>query len=82
MYETHTDIATTISSTNNIIKIIDLIYQQPVVTMKTIAKETGIPTSSLTRYLSMLVEKDILSTDEKSRNRTYYCYDLLSVLRQ
>lgn len=82
LYETHTDIATTISSTNNIIKIIDLIYQQPVVTMKTIAKETGIPTSSLTRYLSMLVEKDILSTDEKSRNRTYYCYDLLSVLRQ
>ena len=48
---------------------------------KQIAEKTGIPMTSVNRYLNHLVESQILFTDNKSRNRTYYYYEFLDILR-
>ena len=82
LYDKHLKLASELANTSNMVTIIDLIYQNPVITTKIIADETKISMASITRYLSLLVKKDVLSTDNKSRNRTYICYDLLSILRQ
>ena len=34
------------------------------------------------RYLNTLVDARILYTDDKSRNRTFFYYDLLNILRE
>ena len=48
---------------------------------KQIAEETDIPLTSINRYLNMLVENKILYSDRKSRNRNYFYFALLDILR-
>jgi len=44
------------------------------------AELTGIPSSTCRVYLHLL-EENVIYSDSKPRNRTYYNYNLLDILR-
>ncbi len=81
LYDKHIAVACEISRSSNMVNIIDALYRQPVTTAKKIAEMTDVPTASVNRYLGQLVDAGILYTDSKGRNRTYFYYDLLTLLR-
>ena len=64
-----------------IIDLINLLYTYPVINAHIVSKYAHIPTSTANRYLTTLAQNEVLYSDERSRNRTYYYYDLLSILR-
>ena len=63
------------------IKLVNMMFQCPVFDSKTIQEKTDIPTASANRYLNILIKNDILFTDGKKRNRLFFFYDLLKLLR-
>lgn len=81
LYTSHLSVACDMARSSNMVEIINAIYKNPITTAKQISIETNIPMTSINRYLSQLVEHKILFTDNKSRNRTFYYYDLLDILR-
>lgn len=81
LYKKHLDMARGIARSASIVDVINVLYQYPITTAKQVSKETEIPMTSINRYLSMLVDNKILYTDNKGRNRTYFYYDLLDILR-
>ena len=62
-------------------EIVDVIFEFPIFTKNKISSNTKIPTTTLDGYLRKLVDAKIIYSDEKSRNRKYYFYDLISILR-
>lgn len=81
LYERHLDSARDLARSSSIVDVINALYRYPITTAKQIAEVTKIPLSSVSRYLTTLVENKIIFTDNKSRNRTYYYFDLLEILR-
>lgn len=81
LYEKHLGIARQLARSSNVVDVVNVLYQYPIVTGKQIAEITHVPQTSVNRYLSMFVNSKILYTDNKSRNRTYYYYELLDILR-
>ena len=81
LYEQHLEVARELARSSHIEDIMNLLYQHPVTTAKQIAEETDIPLTSINRYLNMLVENKILYSDRKSRNRNYFYFALLDILR-
>ena len=81
LYEKHLDVARELARSSNIVDIINVLYQYPITSGTQIAEITKIPQTSVNRYLSLLVENGILYTDNKRKNRTYFYYDLLDILR-
>ena len=63
------------------VEVINALYSFPVVTAKQISEITSVPTTTVNRYLNLLVENRILFTDNKKKNRTYYYADLLEIIR-
>lgn len=81
LYEKHLDIAKQAVHASNIVDVINALYTYPISTKKQIAETTHIPLSSVSRYLNALADCKIISSDNKRRNRTYYYYELLDILR-
>ena len=81
LYEKHLGIARDLARSSNIVDVMNYLYQYPVTTAKQIAEKSKLPVTSVNRYLGLLVDKKILYTDNKSRNRTYFYSDLLEILR-
>jgi Fic family protein len=81
LYDVHLEIACSLVRSNHMTAIVNLIYKYPIINAATIAKETEIPSATINRYLNALVEAQILFTDGKRRNRTYFYYDLLDIIR-
>lgn len=81
LYEKHLDFACSTTKSSNMVDIINVLYKYPITTAKRIHEITDIPVTSINRYLSTLVENKVLYSDKKSRNRTYYYFDLLDILR-
>lgn len=81
LYDSHLNIAREAIRASNVVDIIDALYKYPVINAKTMSEVTGIPISSVNRYLAILVDKRILFSDNKKRNKMYFYADLLSVLR-
>lgn len=81
LYDKHMHIACDMVRSSNMVDVINELYKNPVTTAKQISEKTKIPMTSINRYLSQLVEQRILFSDNKSRNRTYFYYDLLEILR-
>lgn len=81
LYEKHLSVACELARSSNIVEIMNALYQYPVTTGKQLAEITHVPQTSVNRYLSLLVDSKILYTDNKSRNRTFFYYDLLDILR-
>ena len=80
-YEEHLSIAKQLIRSNAVSDIIDTIYRHPILNTSIVEKETDIPFATINRYLNTLVENQILYTDGKKRKKTFFCYDLLEVLR-
>lgn len=70
-----------IKSSSSIIKIVDLIFQYPVFDAKIIQRETNISLATINRYLNVLVEEGIVFTDGKKRNRNFFFYDLIALIK-
>ncbi|MBQ7501242.1 Fic family protein [bacterium] len=82
LYSKHMEIACgLIKSSSSIVKIIDGIYQMPIFDARLLHEFTGIPLATINRYLNIMVERGLLFTDGKKRNRLYFYYDLLSLFR-
>lgn len=81
LYSKHMDMACTMARSSNMVDIINALYQFPITNAKQLAEMTTIPMTSVNRYLNQLVNNKILFTDNKSRNRTFFYYDLLGILR-
>lgn len=64
-----------------IIDVIDIIFENPIFTAKSIRSQMNIASSTLNNYLNKLVEAGIIYHDDKTRNKKYYFYDLMTVLR-
>lgn len=82
LYEVHLEKARTLAKSNNIVDIVNMLYKYPIVTSRQIAEMTEIPPTSINRYLSLLVQNNILVTDNKKKNRTYFYYELLDIIRK
>lgn len=81
LYERHLDIARNLARSSNIVDVVNTLFRYPITTAKQVADATGIPLTSVSRYLSTLVDNKIIYSDNKSRNRTYYYFELLDILR-
>jgi Fic family protein len=81
LYEKHLATACDLARSANMVEVINALYRYPVVTGKQIVETTKISQTSVNRYLGLLVENKILYTDNKKKNRTYFYYDLLDILR-
>lgn len=82
LYEEHLKKACSLVRTGNMPTLINLLYRYPVINAATIMRKSEIPSATVNRYLNILTEAKILYSDGKSRNRKYYYYDLLNILRQ
>lgn len=81
LYSKHLEISCELARSSNMVDIINAIYKHPITNAKQIAVETKLPMTSINRYLGQLVNHQILFTNNKSRNRTYFYYDLLDIIR-
>lgn len=81
LYERHLDTARELARSSSIVDVINTLYRYPITTAKQVAEITHIPLTSVSRYLTTLVDNQIIYSDNKSRNRTYYYYELLDILR-
>jgi Fic family protein len=81
LYEKHLNMACNLARSSNIVDVINVLYQYPVVSGKQISALTKIPQTSVNRYITLLVENNILYSDNKRKNRTFFYYDLLDILR-
>lgn len=61
--------------------IVDALFYNPISDSKIIQEETGIPLTTLNRYLKILLENGIIFSNGKSRNRQFFFYDLLGLVR-
>jgi Fic family protein len=71
-----------IIKSNRVIDIVNAMFKRPIFNKKKILETVDIPSSTLGIYLNKLEEKQIIYSDGKSRNKKYYFYDLINILRQ
>ena len=69
-------------TSNKLIDIINVMFEKPIFTKKTILERVEIPSSTLGVYLNKLEEEKLIYSDGKVRNKKYYFYDLINILRQ
>ena len=81
LYEAHLDLACKKSNSPNIVQVVTALYKRPVTTVKQLSEMLSLPIPTLNRFLNILVENKILFTNGKQRNRTFYYYDLLGIIR-
>lgn len=82
LYDRDLTTACSLVRTGNMRTLINLLYRYPVINAATIAQNSEIPSATINRYLNTLVDANILYSDNKSRNRTFFYYDLLNILRE
>lgn len=70
-----------IKSSSSVIKLVDLMFKYPIFDAKTIQSEADMPMATVNRYLNTLLEDGIIYTDGKKRNRNFYFYDLMTLIR-
>ena len=69
-------------NSNKLIDIIKTMFKKPIFTKKNVLEYVDIPSSTLGVYLNKLEEAHIIYSDGKVRNKKYYFYDLIDILRQ
>ena len=74
--------ACTLARSSGMVDVIDALYKNPITNAKQVAEVTKAPPTSVNRFLGLLVDNKILYSDNKPRNRTYYYYALLDLLRE
>ena len=82
LYNKTLDNCKNLINSNKLIDIVNLMFDKPIFTKKKITEKVDIPSSTLGLYLNKLEEKQIIYSDGKARNKKYYFYDLINILRQ
>ena len=82
LYEKHLDIACQVTNSSNVVEVMNALFKNPITSARQIALTTSLPMTSINRYLGQLVNNQIIYSDNRSRNRHYFYYDLLDILRQ
>lgn len=80
-YEADLLLATAAIKNSNIIYIIESMYQSPIFNVNRMSELTGMPNSTCRKCLYKLEDLGLIYSDGKARNRTYYNYNLLDILR-
>ena len=64
------------------IQILDFTFQHPIFTVKQILEDKNVNIGKQTLYntLKKMIDTDVLTTSRKSRNNTYICNELLSII--
>lgn len=62
-------------------KVMEYMYYRPIFQVKTISDSSGVSYSTCKRYLDVLEKQKIIYSNQKTRNRMYFYYDLLDILR-
>lgn len=81
LYDKHTETLRQFTKSSNVKPIMDMFFEFPVNSAKNIAEQTGIPTTSVNRLLNSMVERKILFTNGKKRNKLYIYHSLLDIIR-
>lgn len=81
LYENDLDRAKSIIKSNKVVDLINLLYKYPIISIGIVTECTDIPPATATRYLNTLVENKILYSDNRPRNRTFFYYNLLDIIR-
>lgn len=81
LYEMHLDAACGMAHSTHMVNLINALYQFPIATAKLLSDAANIPPASTNRLLAQLVEGKILYSNNRRRNRVYYYFDLLDILR-
>lgn len=81
LYERDLNIAKSIVRSNKVVDLINLLYKFPIITTSIVVECAEIPQATASRYLNALVDAKIIYSDGKTRNRTFYYYNLLNIIR-
>lgn len=81
LYEEELERASSIVNSSNIRTVIDVMFQRPIFTAKTMSDLTGLSEGTIRRYLNKLEDQRIIFSDGRIRFKTYYYYNLLDKLR-
>lgn len=81
LYDVTLKIAKTLVSNNKIVDIVDYMFENPIFTTKSMRERLDIAPSTLSNYLNKLVEAGVIYADDRVRNKKYFFYDLISILR-
>lgn len=81
LHDEHLEIVSSFSKATNVIPVMDMLFAYPITTAKQIVEVTGLPLTSVNRLLNSMVEAKILITDGRKRNRKYFYYSLLDIIR-
>lgn len=81
LYEKQIAIACKYTKSSNVVPIVDMFYQYPIISAKKLVETTGVPLTSINRLLKMMVDEKLIITDGKQRNKNYINYGLLEIIR-
>ncbi len=81
LYEEDLELAKQVIRSNKVVDVINLLYKYPAISTSILAQEVDLPAVTATRYLNTLEENKIIYSDRKPKNRTYYYYRVLDILR-
>lgn len=68
-------------TSSRIIDLLDAMFKSPIFNAKNISESTGININTIRRYLNTLEEHRIIYSDGKARNKKYYYYDLMNIIK-
>jgi transcription initiation factor IIE alpha subunit len=81
LYEETIEKSKTLIRSSGILDVIDIMFEYPIFTSNTIKERLEIPPATLNGYLRKLMDARIIYTDGKIRNRKYFFYDLINIIR-
>ena len=81
LYERTVSKAKEIVRSTSMIDVIDIIFRYPIFTTANIHEYVNISSSTLNNYLNKLCESKIIFSDGAARNRKYFFYDLISIIK-
>jgi len=80
LYEETLSKATKIINSQNIVNVIRFMFQLPVFNVKIASEKLDINVNTVRSYFNKLEESKIIVSNDKSRNKSYYFYDLLNII--
>jgi Fic family protein len=81
LYEETIAKSRTLVRSSGIQDVIDIIFEYPIFTSNTIKERLEIAPATLNGYFKLLVDAKIIYSDGKLRNRKYFFYDLMNIIR-
>lgn len=81
LYEDVMEKSKTLVRSSSILDVINVIFEYPIFTSKILKQNILIAPATLNGYLKKLVDARIIYTDGRSRNRKYFFYDLMNIIR-